>query len=118
MTPNASSRDVGGLTSACISINSMAFANTFYSLQNKVTTISADLNSRFGNNISNQLLITYSNMDDPRGSNSSIFPMVEIFKDGDPYMSLGYELFTYNNRVQNKILTINDNFTYYWVPTS
>ena len=113
MTPNASSRDVGGLTSACISINSMAFANTFYSLQNKVTTISADLNSRFGNNISNQLLITYSNMDDPRGSNSSIFPMVEIFKDGDPYMSLGYELFTYNNRVQNKILTINDNFTYY-----
>ena len=113
MTPNASSRDVGGLTSACISINSMAFANSFYSLQNKVTTFSADLNSRFGNNISNQLLITYSNQDDPRGSNSSIFPMIDIFKDGDPYMTLGYELFTYNNRVQNKILTVNDNFTYY-----
>lgn len=28
-------------------------------------------------------------------------------------MTLGYEIFTYNNRVQNKILTINDNFTYY-----
>ncbi|MBO6188516.1 MAG: TonB-dependent receptor [Prevotella sp.] len=113
LTPSASSRDVGGLTSACISINSMAFANSFYSLENKVTTFSADLNSRFGNNISNQLLVTYSNIDDPRGSNSSIFPMIDIFKDGDPYMTLGYELFTYNNRVQNKILTINDNFTYY-----
>ena len=30
-----------------------------------------------------------------------------------PYMSLGYELFSYNNRVQNKITTITDNFTYY-----
>lgn len=113
MTPNASSRDVGGLTSGCISINSMAFANTFYSLQNKVTTLSADLNSRFGEHISNQLLFTYSDIDDPRGSNSAIFPMVEIMKDGDPYMSLGYELFTYNNRVRNKIFTVNDNFTYY-----
>ena len=113
LTPNASSRDVGGLTSACVSINSMAFANTFYSLQNKVTTLSADLNSRFGEHISNQLLFTYSDIDDPRGSKSAIFPMVEIMKDGDPYMSLGYELFTYNNRVRNKIFTVNDNFTYY-----
>lgn len=113
MRPNDSSRDVGGLTSACLSINSMAFANTFYTLESKVTTLSADLNSRFGNNISNQLLVTYSDMDDPRGTNSAKFPMVEIMKDGDPYMSFGHELFTFNNRVQNKILTINDNFTYY-----
>ena len=56
---------------------------------------------------------TYSNIDDPRSSDSQIFPMVDIMKDGDPYMTLGYEIFTYNNRVQNKILTINDNFTYY-----
>ena len=112
-TPNASSRDVGGLKSGCVSINSMAFANTFFKYNNKATTLSADLNSRFGQNMSNQLLITYSNIDDPRDTNSDIFPMVEIMKDNDPYMSLGYELFTFNNRVQNKILTVNDNFTYY-----
>lgn len=91
----------------------MAFANSFYNQENKVTTFSGDLNSRFGQNISNQLLVTYSNIDDPRSSDSQIFPMVDIMKDGDPYMTLGYEIFTYNNRVQNKILTINDNFTYY-----
>ena len=28
-------------------------------------------------------------------------------------MSLGYELFTYNNKVQNKVTTITDNFTWY-----
>ncbi len=112
-TPNGSSRDVGGLTSACVGIKSMAFANSFYSMENKVTTFSADLNSRFGENISNQLLITYTDIDDPRSTNSDIFPFIDIMKDGDPYMSLGYELFSYNNRVQNKIFTVNDNFTYY-----
>ena len=113
ITPSATSRDVGGLSAACVGISSMAFANSFYNQENKVTTFSADLNSRFGEHISNQLLVTYSDIDDPRSSNSSIFPMVDIMKDGAPYMTLGYELFTYQNDVRNKILTVNDNFTYY-----
>ena len=103
---------------------SMAFSNSMYSQNNSVSTISADLNSRFGNNISNQLLFTYTNIDEKRGSDSSPFPFIDIMngysvendvvaQDLTPYMSLGYELFTHNNRVQNKILTLNDNFTYY-----
>ena len=112
-TPSATSRGVGGLSAACVGIKSMAFANSFYGIENKISTLSFDLNSRFGNNISNQLLVTYSDIDDPRSSNSAMFPMIDIMKDGDPYMTLGYELFTYNNRVRNTILTINDNFTYY-----
>ena len=111
--PSATSRDVGGLSQSCVGVSSMAFANSFYGQDNKVTTFSFDLNSRFGQNISNQLLVTYSDIDDPRSSNSSVFPMIDIMKDGDPYMTLGYELYTYNNRVQNTILTINDNFAYY-----
>lgn len=104
---------------------SMAFANTMYSMENTVGTLSADLNSRFGNNASNQLLFTYTDIDDKRGSNSSPFPFIDIMggyetaADGTvtqsltPYMSLGYELFTYNNRVQNQIYNVTDNFTYY-----
>jgi hypothetical protein len=113
VTPSATSRDVGGLSSSCVGIQSMAFANSFYKLENKVTTFSFDLNSRFGEKASNQLLVTYSNIDDPRDTNSSVFPMIDILKDKDPYITLGCELFTYKNRVQNKILTVNDNFTYY-----
>ena len=111
--PSATSRGVGGLSQSCVGISSMAFANSFYKQENKVTTFSFDLNSRFGERASNQLLVTYSDIDDPRGSSSSMFPMIDIMKDGDPYMTLGYELFTYNNRVRNEILTVNDNFTYY-----
>ena len=101
---------------------SMSFANSLYSQDNKVSSISADLNSRFGANMSNQLLFTYTNIQDIRGTNSSMFPFIDIMAGYDastntqtlePYMSLGYELFTYNNAVNNKIYTLTDNFTYY-----
>jgi len=104
---------------------SMAFANSMYSMDNVVKTISADLNSHFGSNLSNQLLFTYTKIDDIRGSNSSPFPFIDIMAgyttaaDGtvtqtlEPYMSLGYELFTWNNGVHNNVTTITDNFTAY-----
>ena len=104
---------------------SMAFSNSLYSQDNKITTISADLNSRFGEHFANQLLFTYSNIEDVRGSDSSPFPFIDIMNgyttgtDGsvkqtlEPYMSLGYELFSYNNSVQNKVTTLTDNFTWY-----
>ncbi|MEG1522464.1 MAG: TonB-dependent receptor [Bacteroidales bacterium] len=100
---------------------SMAFANSCYSMDNNVKSVSADLNSRFTNNISNQLLFTYSNIEDIRGSNSSPFPFIDIMSGYDasgnqilqPYMSAGYELFSFNNGVHNKVWNITDNFTYY-----
>ena len=101
---------------------SMAFANSLYSMENKVQSVSADLNSRFGDRMSNQLLFTYTNIQDVRGTNSSMFPFIDIMAGYDdvtgvqtlePYMSLGYELFTYNNAVNNKILTLTDNYTLY-----
>lgn len=101
---------------------SMAFANSLYSQDNKVSSVSADLNSRFSDKISNQLLFTYSNIQDIRSTNSSPFPFIDIMAGYDdvtgvqtlePYMSLGYELFTYNNAVRNKVFTVTDNFTSY-----
>lgn len=100
---------------------SMAFANSCYSMDNMVSSVSADLNSRFSNKVFNQFLVTYTNIQDKRGTNSSPFPFIDIMGGFDadgkqilqPYMSLGYELFTYNNAVNNNIFNIVDNFTYY-----
>ena len=124
--PNGNSSDTGYRLRNMnrMSQYSMSFANSMYSMDNIVHSFSGDLNSRFGNNISNQLLVTYTSIKDMRGTDSSIFPFIDIMggysvaDDGTvtqelkPYMSLGYELFTYNNGVNNNILTINDNFTY------
>jgi hypothetical protein len=95
---------------------SMAFANSMYSNDHKVNTFSFDLNSRITDNLSNQLLATYSMLDDERGTNSSKFPFIDIL-DGTgtitPYMSAGYELFTWNNGVHNRVFTIKDDLTYF-----
>ena len=113
-TPNATSMDGGArMSGARMSQYSMAFANNMYSMENLVHSWTVDLNSRLTDNLSNQLLFTYSKLDDVRGTNSSEFPQIDITKDGDNYMSLGLELFTWNNAVHNKIWNIKDDVTYY-----
>ena len=113
-SPNATSMDGGTRQNgARMSQYSMAFANTMYSMKNLVHSWTVDLNSRLTDNLSNQLLFTYSKLDDVRGTNSSEFPHIDITKDGDNYMALGLELFTWNNAVHNKIWNIKDDVTYY-----
>ena len=112
-TPSTSV-DGGTLPYSRTSLYAMTYANSMYSMDNKVHTFSFDLNSRLTDNLSNQLLVTYSKIDDIRGSNSSDFPFVDILDgDGGNYISLGYELFTWNNAVHNNILNIKDDVTYY-----
>ena len=113
-SPNATSMDGGTrMANARMSQYSMSFANSMYSMQNKVHTWSVDLNSRFSNNLSNQFLFTFSKLDDIRGSNSAEFPFIDITRDDDNYMALGYELFTWNNAVHNTVANIKDDLTYY-----
>ena len=123
--PNGNSGDflAGGRLNGTSRVGqmSMAFANSMYSMDNLVNSVSADLNSRFSDKVSNQLLFTYTNIQDKRGSNSDVFPFIDIMAgknaDGsqimEPYISAGYELFTYNNAVNNKIFNVTDNFTYF-----
>lgn len=96
-----------------ISAKSMAFENANYNFLNTVGSLTGELNSVFGKNMANKFLVTYTKIRDTRGSNSDIFPFVDIYEDGDPYMSFGYELFTFDNDVKNNIFTITDNFSYF-----
>ena len=99
---------------------SQPFSNNMYSQMSNVWSAAAELNSRFSSKVSNRLLATYTAINDQRGSNSSLFPHIDIMTDGDlsegnyiPYTSFGYELFTYNNGVLNNVLNIQDNVTVY-----
>ena len=112
--PNKSSMDGGArMADARMSNMSMSFANSMYSQDNLVHSFTFDLNSRFSDKLSNQLLATYSKLDDVRGSDSATFPFIDITKDGNNYMALGYELFTWNNAVHNTIWNVKDDATYY-----
>ena len=110
------------LTFNRLSQYSMAFVNSMYSMENNVFTASLDLNSRLGDNLSNSFLATYSNIQDIRGSDSDKFPFIDIMYGYDaatgvqtlePYISAGYELFTWYNGVHNRVLNIKDDLTYY-----
>ena len=123
-TPNGNSTDGSyrDRTKYRMSQYSMSYANSLYSMDNNVNSITSELNSRINDKMSNQALFTYSNMQDIRGTNSSTFPFIDIMSGDvatgsdalDPYMSAGHELFTYNNGVKNKVVTFTDNFTYYF----
>lgn len=95
-----------------ISANSYAFENANYGFENSVRSFTGELNSQLGKNLSNQLLVTYTRIQDKRTSKSEPFPFIDIKKDGDAYMSLGYELFSWKNDVINNVLTFTDNVTY------
>jgi len=113
-SPNASSMDGGTrMSEARMSQASMSYANSMYSMNNLVNSFSFDLNSRLSDNLSNQVLATFSKLDDLRGSTSDEFPFIDILKDGQAYLSLGYELFTWNNAVHNNVWNIKDELTYY-----
>ena len=114
-SPNATSMDGGTrMSGARMSQYSMSFANSMYAGDNKIHTFSIDLNSRLSDNLSNQFLATYSKMQDPvRYTDSAEFPFIDITKDGNNYMALGYELFTWNNAVNNTVWNFKDDVTYY-----
>ena len=104
-----------------ISQYAMAFSNSIYSQDNIVNSFSLDLNSRVSDNISNQLLTTFTKINDVRGSTSDPFPFIDIMAGVtenneqilEPYISAGYELFTWNNGVNNNIFNVLDNIIFY-----
>ena len=112
--PNASSMDGGTrMSGGRTSQYAMSYANSMYAMDNLVHSFSLDLNSRFRDKISNQLLATYSKLDDIRATESDDFPFIDILKDNQNYIAAGYELFTYNNAVHNTIWNIKDDVTAY-----
>lgn len=97
------------------STGGLSFKNAQYYATNQLHSFTGELNSRFGQ-LSNKLLVAYTKYHQPRNSDSSVFPFIDIM-DGDATkglvkMSAGYELFSYKNNVDNNTLILTDNITY------
>ena len=97
----------------------LPFANSNYYQAANLYSAVAELNSSFGSKFTNTLRGTYSHQNDPRTSDSSPFPLVDIL-DGSPtgtnnlgrvLTTFGYEPFTYGNLRDVKSYTISDELT-------
>ncbi|WP_240644783.1 TonB-dependent receptor [Cyclonatronum proteinivorum] len=98
----------------------LTFRNTHYSTDATVTSIVAELNSSFGNNLANSFRVgnTWSTPQQRSVPGGDVFPMIEIFEPegGNPnvyYMALGNELFTVGNLLENDTFNIENTLTYF-----
>jgi hypothetical protein len=92
--------------------NSLWFRNSNYYQEQNFYSLALEANSTFGK-IANTFRASYTNQNDPRSSDSEVFPFVDILDgSGTPFTSFGYEPFTYGNLRDVKSFSIVD-FIYF-----
>ena len=100
------------LTYPRVGFNSLSFQNSNYSFLHNVRSLAAELNSVMNPIMNNQLLATYSYVQDKRSTPGSIFPFIDITTGGsNNIMSAGTELFSYKNDLINNNFVLTDNLT-------
>ncbi|MBA2329473.1 MAG: TonB-dependent receptor [Flavisolibacter sp.] len=91
-------------------INALHFKNSNYFQETNFYSIQAELNSTFGR-IGNNFRISKNNQNEPRSTESSEFPFVDILKDGQPFTSFGFEPFSFGNLRDVEIYSLVNNVT-------
>ncbi len=106
LASNSSSLGFGSRRSRLEALN---FQNTNYIILENIRSIVAELNTRIGTNMTNNLIVGYTYQDESRDSRGTFFPLVDILKDGTTYTSFGFEPFTPNNELRYKTFQLQDN---------
>lgn len=93
----------------------MPFYGAGYRINNNLKIYLAELNTRLGNNASNKFQVGYTQERDYRSpqSSSDTFPHVDILNSGNIYTSFGYEMYTYNNKLNMDSYQLNDIFSFF-----
>ncbi|HMQ49605.1 MAG TPA: carboxypeptidase regulatory-like domain-containing protein [Saprospiraceae bacterium] len=92
----------------------LQFFNSGYQINNVIHSGIVELRSLFGNKASNKLQLGYSAFRDSRDPFSTPFPVVNISNnDGIRYIVAGHEPFSINNRLDQDVFQITDNFNIY-----
>jgi outer membrane receptor protein involved in Fe transport len=117
-TPQNPSGSTGGLGSLTgtggsrTANNALFFKNSIYYQDANFYSLAAELNSAFSTNVSNTLRASYTNQNDPRSSDSKVFPLVDILKDNQVLTSFGYEAFSFGNLRDVATYSFVDNLTW------
>ena len=92
------------------SATAISFINGSQLFNSVTNSTSLELNSRFGNKFSNNLVVAYTSVVDDRDAAGDPFPTVQIFDGANQSIFFGAEGFSTANLLDQKILTITDNF--------
>jgi hypothetical protein len=98
----------------------LPFSGSGYAINNNADIFIAELNTRFGNRLSNKFQAGYTRERDPRSpGTSNPFPFVDILNGtGNTFgsqilTSFGYETYTYGNLINTDVYQISDIATLY-----
>ena len=93
--------------------DAMSFANSNYKIKENNRSLAFNLNSSFGGNKANDLIVGYFKSDESRDTLTASFPLIDIQNGSTTYTSLGFEPFTPGNQLRYHSTQIQDNFTIY-----
>ena len=91
------------------SATAISFINGSQLFNSTTNTTALELNSKFGNKFSNNLVVAYTDVNDDRDPSGTPFPTVQIFDGSAPSIFFGAEAFSTANLLRQKIFTITDN---------
>ncbi len=93
---------------------SFSYENSSYGFLNTTRSGTLELNSRFNNKWSNQLLLAFTKNQATRDYPGSIFPTIDIYdgSTGNNIITAGMDPYTLNNDVVNDVYSFTDNITY------
>ena len=92
----------------------MPFQNAGYVINNNFNIFIAELNSRFSNRATNKFQIGFTQLRDFRASKGNVdLPFTDILLNNNVYTTFGYEVFTYNNKLNTDVFQFSDFLTLY-----
>ena len=100
---------------APVSNLSQSFRGSTWQRKDNVHSLTAEINSHFGDNMNNVLRAGFTFNDANNRESDANFPTIDILKPDEagtnrPFMNAGYEQHAYNNGVKEKSWNVVDNF--------
>lgn len=101
-------------------VENINFRNNNYTNDRTVQSYVGEINSIFGSKISNQLNVGFTSITDPKRGipGGQDFPFIEVLQPDASgnllyFMTMGNELFTVGNLLENRTFNITNNTTYF-----
>lgn len=94
------------------SSSAFSFDSYLYQFHNTTNNIVAQLNSTFGNNMSNELVVGYTTIRDKRGPTGALTPEIQVRQPGITY-EMGTDQYSSANKLDQNIFEVTDNFSYF-----
>ena len=92
----------------------LQFENSGYKMINKLHSFSSELRSNFSGTYANKLRVVYTSFRDKRNPFSAPFPVLNLTKNGVPYIIAGHEPFSINNVLNQDALQVTNNFNAFY----